>query len=560
MSTIDGKRFSKSVAEKILQERGLQGQVTVEDLVQATGQSDLHSAGYLSRDELELGASALAQTLGSPDREEHAGMRYSRASLDAAKIRLQKAGIKVTDAQMRQAFLRVDNGNGIVSKAEIALATAMIHEVEQLATLEEIAPPPRPGSMFESADATADLGRRKLADTFIHAGTGPIKVAFFDADSTLRISRSGSVSANGPTDVALLPFVGDKIKELTEDGYLIAVVSNQSGVRYGHVTLEDADEALQVTADLIRGMGGQVHYIDYAETNDNNRKPNTGMPERLDALLQDSFGSQAHIDKDASFMCGDSAFKRSETRPNGQPGTNFSNSDRKMAENFGIRFEEPNATFGWEKYGVHQIDDLQGRADFMNDFDVGRRVESSPLFARHALAPASSEAVLRSITDLPDALAAQVRALSGGPFPELDSGNSGLQSFMLQEADALRLLGVAKGWRMDPALQAETELLDFDPSRHVLLANLTTTDEPELVVHRVDRLTLEAQVVGVDMNFTHDTQALLEEHVPESLDASTGEYNGFKALHRLLQAGEHLNIGGAAEGIDEDFTLDRYRV
>jgi hypothetical protein len=231
-----------------------------------------------------------------------------------------------------------------------------------------------------------------------------------------------------------------------------------------------------------------------------------------------------------------------------------------LASNFGIRFEEPNDTFGWTPYGVNQLDDLQGRAEMLEPFDVGRRVETSHLFARHTLATPASKATLRKVEDLPLPLAEEVRKLAGGLLPDLDQGNHGLVAHMHTGADAARLLGVARGWRMDPALKADAEAMEFNPDRHVVLTSLETGDEPELTVYRVDRLTLKVEEVGVDMNFLDDTQALLEMLVPESLDAASGEYNGFSALFQLLKDAERLDIGGAADGIDEDFKIDHFQV
>lgn len=201
------------------------------------------------------------------------------------------------------------------------------------------------------------LQRRVFADSYRWNGEPAVKVAFFDADSTLRVSRSGSVSANGPKDVMLLPWIGPKLAELARDGWLIVIVSNQAGVGK-HVTLEDSDRALAYTVDLIRGKGGEVHYFDFAENDDGDRKPGTGMAERLETLLRARHGSGVFIDKARSFMVGDSAYKKAkkgkpaDKRPDGGDGTHFSNSDRLFAENYGIAFHEPAEFFGWRRYGV----------------------------------------------------------------------------------------------------------------------------------------------------------------------------------------------------------------
>jgi DNA 3'-phosphatase len=200
------------------------------------------------------------------------------------------------------------------------------------------------------------LGRQRFAPSFAPP-TGPVKVAFFDADSTLRVAPSGKVSANGPTDVALLPGVADTLKGLHEAGYLIAIVSNQNGVEYGHVSLNDADAALQHTISLIRQAGGEVHTYDFAEAKGARRKPDIGMALDLEAQLTSTFGPHATIDKAQSIMVGDSAWSTKDVRPDGTPGKHFSNSDRLFAQNLGVAFHEPADFFGWRALGVDGFDD-----------------------------------------------------------------------------------------------------------------------------------------------------------------------------------------------------------
>ncbi len=165
-----------------------------------------------------------------------------------------------------------------------------------------------------------------------------VKVAFFDADSTLRISKSGSVSANSSDDVLVLPTISEELKKKSEEGYLIAVVSNQGGVEHGHVSLKVAEEALSYMVKLIEIEAGVVHYFDFAEARDEFRKPQIGMAVRLQENLNAHCGFPLAIDKENSFMVGDSAYKKTDSKPNGLPGYDFSNSDRLFAENFGIKF------------------------------------------------------------------------------------------------------------------------------------------------------------------------------------------------------------------------------
>lgn len=224
------------------------------------------------------------------------------------------------------------------------------------------------------AQVEAGLGRRKVSDTFKRApGGSKIKVAFFDADSTLRVSKSGSVSANAADDVLLLPSVGPGIQRLVDEGYLIAIVSNQNGVAQGHITLQTADRALAYTAELVRKAGGDVHYYDFAEGPGEFRKPDVGMAKKLESILKEKFGDDAEIDKAKSFMVGDSAYKKAspgkvgDLRPDGSPGSHFSNSDRLFAENYGIKFVEPSDFFGWRARGIDvfetsaQVEEFQKR-------------------------------------------------------------------------------------------------------------------------------------------------------------------------------------------------------
>jgi DNA 3'-phosphatase len=205
--------------------------------------------------------------------------------------------------------------------------------------------------------------RRHLAPGFKPLREGPVRVAFFDADSTLRVSRSGSVSANHRRDVMLLPGVARKLRELQKQGFLIAVVSNQGGVAHGFLTKQTAEAALAFLAHLLARKGAYVSYFDFAETKDKYRKPGTEMAWEAERVIHQALGRK--VDWVRSFMVGDSAWKRKkDVEPDGTPGEDFSNSDRHFAENVrkerglsddGFRFYHPREFFGWEKLGVRNF-------------------------------------------------------------------------------------------------------------------------------------------------------------------------------------------------------------
>ncbi len=202
--------------------------------------------------------------------------------------------------------------------------------------------------------------RRELSDRFVPPATGPVKIAFFDADSTLRVAPSGAPAANSATDVALLPMLEEPMRRTERDGYLLAIVSNQGGVPK-YLTLEQAEAAMQMTVCGLASRGIAIHYYDYAETYDENRKPEIGMANRLADAVQKKFGRG--IDWANTIMVGDSAWKKGvDKEPDGKPGDDPSNSDRLFAENLrkthgGVTFHHARDYFGWKKAGVNNFHD-----------------------------------------------------------------------------------------------------------------------------------------------------------------------------------------------------------
>lgn len=199
------------------------------------------------------------------------------------------------------------------------------------------------------------LHRQQFLSPLPEISSQGVQVAFFDADSTLRVSSSGSPSANGPRDYNILPGAAEKIRELNEKGFVVAIVSNQAGIPK-YISLQDADSALYNMIQDLKAQGAIVHYFDFAENNDEFRKPGVGMGNRLEENLKTTLSEDVYIDKKSSMMVGDSAYKKTEKRPDGRDGFNFSNSDRLFAEKYGIQFYEPQYFFGWIDYGVELIE------------------------------------------------------------------------------------------------------------------------------------------------------------------------------------------------------------
>jgi len=221
------------------------------------------------------------------------------------------------------------------------------------------------------ADGIAIVKKRRTTSAIkCPPGTGHAKVAFFDADSTIRISKSGAVTADSATDVNVLPFAAQEIKRLASEGHLIAIVSNQGGVGSGHQTLATAEKALALAVSRLRKLGAPVHYFDFADKYDNFRKPKTGMAELLDDKITSKCGEG--IDLASSFMVGDSGYKKNVDgpHPDGRPADDFSNSDRLFAENLGIPFHEPTDFFAWRDYDVFNIAQPGELTDFLDAIDA----------------------------------------------------------------------------------------------------------------------------------------------------------------------------------------------
>ncbi|MBF0501355.1 MAG: HAD-IIIA family hydrolase [Candidatus Riflebacteria bacterium] len=214
--------------------------------------------------------------------------------------------------------------------------------------------------------------RRTISSGFHAPAQGEkIKIAFFDADSTLRVAPSGAVTPNSATDVAILPLVSQAFKDLAQQGYLIGIVSNQLGVSAGYITLAAADGALHETCVQYGRTGALIHYYDFAEAKDENRKPEMGMANRLSSLIESANGVQ--VDWEHSFMVGDSGYKKGvDTDPSGKPGEDVANTDRLFAETVakvhpGFTYKHPRDFFGWAKYGIRNFENFQELQAFYKD-------------------------------------------------------------------------------------------------------------------------------------------------------------------------------------------------
>ena len=152
------------------------------------------------------------------------------------------------------------------------------------------------------------------------------KILFADLDGTLIETISGETFPNGIWDMRLRFDVLDAIKKLHPSYILIA--SNQGGIESGFVNALNFRAKSEYITRAIREYCGIECYAMYCETNDKldpYRKPNPGM---LYSLLEKYIGDDFDYIKQKSLMIGDASGKECQ----------FSDSDKKTAENFGIDY------------------------------------------------------------------------------------------------------------------------------------------------------------------------------------------------------------------------------
>ena len=125
------------------------------------------------------------------------------------------------------------------------------------------------------------------------------KTIFFDRDGTLIIDR---VYLNDPEQITYLPGVFEALRELQGAGYQFVIVTNQSGVARGIVSLENLEEIHRRIAAAFAKHGikfAKFYSAPYSvESNHHWRKPNPGM---LEAAHADLGG----VDFANSWMVGD---------------------------------------------------------------------------------------------------------------------------------------------------------------------------------------------------------------------------------------------------------------
>lgn len=155
------------------------------------------------------------------------------------------------------------------------------------------------------------------------------KVLFADLDGTLIDTISGSTFPKGIWDMRIRFDVLDVIKELKPQCVLI--VTNQGGIEAGFVNRRDFEFKMEYIIRSIKEYAGCYTEYSYCESNNkanHYRKPNIGMLESMLRKCQLHLFRPDNLTKDDCLMIGDASGKEGQ----------FSDSDKKTAENFGIDY------------------------------------------------------------------------------------------------------------------------------------------------------------------------------------------------------------------------------
>uniref|UniRef100_A0A0G4EZI3 Polynucleotide kinase 3'-phosphatase n=1 Tax=Chromera velia CCMP2878 TaxID=1169474 RepID=A0A0G4EZI3_9ALVE len=162
-------------------------------------------------------------------------------------------------------------------------------------------------------------------------GSSKVKVASFDLDGTLVVTKSGGAFAKDASDWKLLDpkKVKESLQRLHRDGFLLQIVTNQKGVTTGKTSINDVMgriegvvKALDVPIQVFAATGDDMY-----------RKPAPG----LFNLMKTVNGGAWDLDKQTSFYCGDAAGRPA----GGSRKKDHSDSDLKFALNWGVGFKTP---------------------------------------------------------------------------------------------------------------------------------------------------------------------------------------------------------------------------
>lgn len=126
------------------------------------------------------------------------------------------------------------------------------------------------------------------------------KAVFLDRDGTLNADSVDYIKS--VDEFQVFDFTADALSVFTKLGYLNIIVTNQSAVGRGMITIDILDKMFKKLSNLVESAGAEINGVYYCphlpEDNCNCRKPKTG---NLEKAIEDF-----QIDVSRSFFIGDS--------------------------------------------------------------------------------------------------------------------------------------------------------------------------------------------------------------------------------------------------------------
>lgn len=153
-----------------------------------------------------------------------------------------------------------------------------------------------------------------------------VKILFADLDGTIIETKSGETFPKDADDWKFKDLILEAIASYAPTH--LHIVSNQGGVEKGYITAIALKKKMHRIAgrliNLLPNVSVSFDYCTSLDANDKRRKPNTGMLEH--------FYNMPLYEKKDCLMIGDASGKEGD----------FSDSDKKCAENFGIDYMDVN--------------------------------------------------------------------------------------------------------------------------------------------------------------------------------------------------------------------------
>jgi D-glycero-D-manno-heptose 1,7-bisphosphate phosphatase len=128
------------------------------------------------------------------------------------------------------------------------------------------------------------------------------KAAFFDRDGVI-LNDTGLYYIYKPEDVKINPGIIESLKKLSDNGYLLIVISNQGGIGKGIYGKKETDRVHQILDETFKTHGIIISEYYYCPHHTDTGKCLCRKP---DSLMVEKAIARFSIDRSKSILIGDS--------------------------------------------------------------------------------------------------------------------------------------------------------------------------------------------------------------------------------------------------------------